>query len=88
MILRITELQVVGPHLLRLAFNDRTRKVVDVFPLLEGHVFEPLKDPAFFARVMLDPVTGTAVWPNEADLAPEALHKLSDIGDRNPASWV
>lgn len=85
MILRITELQVVGPHLLRLAFNDHTRKVVDVFPLLEGPVFEPLKDPDFFARVTLDPATGTAVWPNEADLAPEALRDLAAVEETSAA---
>lgn len=85
MILRITELQVVGPHLLRLAFNDSTRKVVDVFPLLEGPVFEPLKDPAFFARATLDPIAGTAVWPNEADLAPEALRDLAAVGETSAA---
>jgi len=24
-------------------------------------------DPAYFARVVVDPVAGTVVWPNEAD---------------------
>ncbi len=76
MILRITEFQVVGPHVLKLAFNDGTRKTVNVYPLLSGPVFKPLKDPGFFARVLLDPVAGTVVWPNDADLAPEALHEL------------
>lgn len=85
MILRITELEVVGPHFLRVSFNDRTRKTVDVFPLLDGPVFEPLKDPAFFARVVLDPVTGTAVWPNEVDLAPEALHDLDALEENTAA---
>jgi len=85
MILRITELQVVGRYLLRVSFNDRTRKTVDVFPLLEGPVFEPLKDPAFFARVVLDPITGTAAWPNDADLAPEALHELGAVEEHTAA---
>lgn len=79
MILRIAGLEVVGAHVLRLEFNDGTRKTVDVYPLLEGPVFEPLKDPAFFARVKLDPISGTAVWPNEADLAPEALRELGAV---------
>lgn len=76
MILRITELLVVRPHVLKRAFNDGTRKTVNVYPLLDVPVFEPLKDPEFFARVQLDPVAGTVVWPNDADLAPEALHEL------------
>ncbi len=79
MILRIIEADVCGPHLLRLAFNDDTRKTVDVCPLLSGPVFEPLKDPAFFGQAKLDPVCGTVVWPNGADFAPEALHELASV---------
>ena len=85
MILRITKLQVVGSHLLKLEFNDGTKKTVDVDSLLSGPVFEPLKDPKYFARVALDPVSGTTVWPNGADFAPEALHALSSIHETTAA---
>jgi hypothetical protein len=78
MILRILEAQVCGTHSLNLLFSNGARKRVNVYPLLDGTVFEPLRDPAYFARVALDPVIGTVVWPNEADFAPEALHELSD----------
>jgi uncharacterized protein DUF2442 len=37
-------------------------------------VFEPLRDPAYFATVQLDPELGTISWPNGADVAPETLH--------------
>jgi hypothetical protein len=77
MILHVVEARVCGPSHLRLAFDDGTRKTVDVAALLAGPVFEPLRDPAYFARVQLDPVCGTVVWPNGADLAPEALHALA-----------
>ena len=76
MILRILEAKVCGPHSLDLVFNDGSHKRVDLLPLLEGEIFEPLHDPAYFARVVLDPVLGTVIWPNEADFAPEALHEL------------
>ena len=85
MILRILEAEIRGPHGLRLAFNDGTRKTVDVRPLLSGTVFEPLHDPAYFARVALDPVCGTVVWPNGADFAPEALHELAPVQEPSPA---
>lgn len=49
-----------------------------MLPLLEGPIFEPLLDPSYFSRVMVDPVGGTVVWPNEADFAPEALYDLPD----------
>jgi hypothetical protein len=75
-ITRIDSVEVAGPHSLRLVFNDGRRKTVDVLPLLRGPIFEPLLDPAYFRRVLLDPVAGTVVWPNGADFAPEALRDL------------
>ncbi len=77
MTLRIYEMHVCGPSSLRLAFNDGTIKQVDLRPLLDGPIFEPLREPEYFARVTLDSVCGTVVWPNGADFAPEALHELS-----------
>ena len=79
MIMRVTEATVSGPQLLRLAFNDGSRKTVDLSPLLSGPIFEPLRDPGYFARVHLDPVCGTVVWPNGADFAPEALRDLASV---------
>jgi hypothetical protein len=76
MVLRINSADDVGPHALTLVFNDGTQKTVDVLPLLTGPVFEPLRDDEQFARVRLDPVCGTVVWPNGADFAPEALYEL------------
>ncbi len=76
MILHILEAELCGPHSLRLLFNDGTHKRVDVSSLLDGPIFERLHDPAYFARVVIDPVGGTVVWPNGADFAPEALHEL------------
>lgn len=74
MILRVVDSTVCGSYLLDLKFNDGIQRVVDVEPLLNGPVFEALRDPAFFAQATLDPICGTVVWPNGADLAPEALH--------------
>ena len=79
MILRVVEAEVYGPYRLRLAFNDGTRKTVDVGPLLDGPVFEPLRDPAYFARAELDHVCGTVAWPNGADFAPEAPYELATV---------
>jgi hypothetical protein len=59
---------------------------------MDGPVFEPLHDPAYFAKASLDPVAGTVVWPNEADFAPEALYELEEekepmrVGPHQPAS--
>jgi hypothetical protein len=76
MILHILKAEVRGPHVLWLAFNDGTQKTVDLRPLLNGPVFEPLHDPAYFSRVAVDRICGTVVWPDGADFAPEALYDL------------
>jgi hypothetical protein len=85
MILRVVKAEVSGHHRLRLEFNDATRKTVDVGALLNGPVFEPLRDPAYFARAELDPVCGTVAWPNGADFAPEALYELAAVEQPMPA---
>jgi hypothetical protein len=56
-----------------LAFNDGLEKVVDFEQWLDGPVFEPLRDPAYFQRFFLE--GGTVNWPNGADIAPETLHE-------------
>jgi hypothetical protein len=76
MILRIIRAKVCGPHRLELTFNDGVRKRVNVKPLLRGPIFLPLLSPTFFARAKLDAESGTVVWPNGADIAPEALYEI------------
>ena len=76
-VLRIIEMKYLGEYSLEVTFSDGLKKCVNLKPLLTGPVFEPMKDPEYFAQVMLDPVSGTVVWPNGADLAPEALQDLA-----------
>ncbi len=77
---RVVGVEVAGPHSLDLSFKDGTRKRVDLLPLLQGPIFEPLRESTFFAQVLLDPVAGTVVWPNGADIAPETLYRLPHRG--------
>jgi hypothetical protein len=74
---RVVKVKACGAHSLDLTFKDGTRKRVNLLPLLEGPVLEPLRDPKYFATVELDSVAGTVVWPNGADIAPETLYKLA-----------
>lgn len=85
-ILHIVSAEAVGEHRLHVVFDDLTEKTVDLASMLTGPVFEPLQDPAYFARVTVDPVCRTVVWPNGADLAPEALWGLPDLGVERKAS--
>lgn len=79
--IHVLEATVCGDRSLRLTFDDGSSKRVDLGPLLEGPVFEPLHDPTYFALVRVDPECGTVIWPNGADLAPEALFALPAEGE-------
>ena len=74
---RVVKAKACGAHSLDLTFKDGTRKRVNLLLLLDGPVFEPLRDPKYFATVELDSAAGTVVWPNGADIAPETLYKLA-----------
>ncbi len=67
----------VGSHYLILDFETGEYRVVDIRPFLEGSVFEPLKDPAYFRQVKVDPDARTVVWPNGADICPDVLYAKS-----------
>lgn len=70
----VTEAWVVGHYSLELTFNDGTRKRVNLRRMLWGEVFEPLRDPEYFARVQVN--EWTVCWPNGADIAPEFLYEM------------
>ncbi len=72
---QVTAVRVIPPYTLEVTFDDGVVRRVDLTGELWGEVFEPLKDPEFFARVEVDEEAGTVVWPNDADLAPEFLYE-------------
>lgn len=78
----ITAVEVVADHTLRLTFGDGTVGDVEFADHEWRGVLEPLRDPAFFAQVRVDPESGTVAWPNGVDLAPEPLYEEAW---RNPA---
>ncbi|HHW41336.1 MAG TPA: DUF2442 domain-containing protein [Syntrophomonadaceae bacterium] len=67
----------VAPYYLILEFETGEYRAVNLRPFLEGPMFEPLKDPAFFRQVKADPEAGTVVWPNGADICPDVLYAKS-----------
>ena len=79
MLLAVTNFSLIAPFTLRLEFNDGAVKEVDIsahWAQLSGPIFQPLRDPAFFAQVTLPPDSETIEWPNGADLAAEFLHTI------------
>ena len=70
----ILEARYRGGHVVWLRFRDGSAGDVDLAGELQGPVFEPLRDPAYFRAFTLHPDFCTLVWPNGADFAPEFLH--------------
>jgi len=71
----LTEAEVLDGYRIRLRFEDGTVGIVDLEDRLWGPMFEPLRDPAVFRRVRVEPQSGTITWPNGADLAPDLLYR-------------
>ncbi|MCX6627118.1 MAG: DUF2442 domain-containing protein [Candidatus Solibacter sp.] len=67
--------KALGDYRLHLRFEDGVEGAVDLAPHLSFRgVFEPLRDPAYFAQVRVDLVLGTVAWPNGADVDPNVLY--------------
>ncbi|MGH7687152.1 MAG: DUF2442 domain-containing protein [Candidatus Dormibacteria bacterium] len=70
----LLSVEPVAPYRLKLRFADGVTGTVDLSNDLWGEMFEPLKDPEYFAQVRLDE-DGAPAWPNGLDLAPDALYE-------------
>jgi hypothetical protein len=75
MLMDIIAARALGDYRLHLRFEDGVEGVVDLAALLSFQgIFEPLRDPAYFAQVRVDADLGTVAWPNGADLDPDVLY--------------
>jgi hypothetical protein len=83
---RIVEASVVPPYGLHLVFEDGVVRDVDLEPILHGELYGPLRNPALFAQVRLDPEVHTVVWPNEADFHPDTLYEWDSLKDEYAAA--
>lgn len=72
-LVHVMGVEVIGEHDLRLTFEDGTVGDVSFGDDEWTGVFEPLRDPARFAKVQVE--GGTIVWPEDGlDMAPEPLY--------------
>jgi hypothetical protein len=71
---RVQSVRPLDDFRLAVCFEDGTAGEVDLKDRLFGPVFEPLKDPQYFAKVFVDEF-GAVAWPNGADLAPDAMYE-------------
>ena len=70
---RITQARYLADFRVWLRFADGVQGEVDLAAELNGPIFAPLRDVAYFRLVSLHPELHTLVWPNGADFAPEFL---------------
>lgn len=73
-IYRVTSFELLAAYTLRVKFDDDTQQTIDFEDVLGGDLYRPLRDPALFDQVRIDPEVHTLVWPNGADFDPETLH--------------
>ncbi len=85
MLERIKSVKVLKGTTLRLVFEDGVDGEITLsdFTTLDG-IFEPLNKADFFAKVRVNPDSGTIEWPNGADIDPSVLY--SEITGK-PIIW-
>ena len=76
----ITYATAVRHGVLRLVFADGLTGEVEVLDRMRGPVFEDARTPEGFAKVAVDPETGTLAWPGGVDLAPDTLYERIRTG--------
>ena len=78
MLTKVTRLEKLGGFRLRVRFSDGSGGTHDFAAMVlePGPMMEPLRDPAYFARVFLE--FGALTWPNGFDIAPEWLRSEMD----------
>ena len=80
-LIKVTKAEPIGGYRLRLRFSDGSIGERDFADVVRGSgaMLEPLRDPAYFARIFID--FGTPTWPNGYDLAPGPLYaEMSEAG--------
>lgn len=70
---RVSEVQVVDDHAVRVRFKDGLEGTVRFGPGFFRGVFTHLAEPSQFRQVTV--VNGAVTWPGELDLAPDAMHR-------------
>lgn len=83
--LRVTEVEALDDHRLRVTFNDDVVRDVDCSFLLHGALGEPLRDPDYFRQARVDDEARTVVWPNGLDPAPELLRGDNEVAQPKPS---
>jgi len=71
---KVIHVEAKPDFVLALTFDDGIEGEISIADRLFGTMFEPLKKAEYFSLVRIDDY-GVVCWPNDADLAPDVLHK-------------
>ncbi len=77
MFLEISKANYIEDYKIEIQFNNGEIYAVDLMNELNGSIFVPLKDIAFFKDFSI--VYNTIEWKNGADFAPEYLYELAKL---------
>jgi hypothetical protein len=78
----IVKAEYINEYKIKLEFNNSVKGVVDLKNLLNGPIFESLKEVQNFKNFKLN--SWTIEWPNGADFAPEFLYELATKNQLEP----
>lgn len=73
---RVIDVNVIAPYVLDVGYSDGQRSQVDIEAELHGEIFEPLKNPDFFAQASVNHEQGIVIWPNGAGFSPEFFENV------------
>jgi hypothetical protein len=90
MLYTVKKVEYVEGYKLKLLFNDRRVKMVNLENMLKNakNMFVPLMDVDYFKKVKCDGIS--IYWPNGVDLCPDVLYKMGEnakqsISKRSPS---
>jgi len=77
---KVKSVRSLTGYRVELVFDDGYTAELDLEPVRNrGPVFEPLRDPAFFAQVAVA-AWGVIFWPNDADIDSDVLRFWCEQG--------
>jgi hypothetical protein len=77
----VTDAIYVSAHTIKVRFENDEVRLVDLAPHLNGPIFQPLKDPSYFATFTVNHDIDTVTWPNDADFSPDFLYEIGSLID-------
>ncbi len=78
MIIGVKNVEYIEGFELKITFDNSEIKVVNLENVLEGEIFEPLKNIEYFKQVRVDEEIETICWENGADFSPEYLYEIGN----------